>query len=372
MLPSIPLFALAGIVMARGGAPERLTRLVRAWIGWAPGGSSIATVVACAFFTAITGASGVTILALGGLLYPILVAAHHKKEFSLGLVTASGSVGLLFFPSVPVILYAVCAGIGFNRLFAAALLPGILLLVILVAFSMWSSEGNGRDRPDFDVREIATATWIARGDLLLPILIIGGYFSGLMTLVEVAALAALWAIVLETVLHRSLGARDGLPEAFVETAVVMGALIAVIGLALGLYGYLVDALIPTRVAEWVTGIIESKWVFLLVLNLLLLLVGALMDIYSAIVVVVPLLVPIAALYGLHPAHVGVVFLANLELGYLTPPVGMNLFLSSLTFERPLLKVWRAVLPFLAIFAAWVILITYVPWLSSGFAEWILS
>jgi tripartite ATP-independent transporter DctM subunit len=213
---------------------------------------------------------------------------------------------------------------------------------------------------------------VARGDLLLPVLIVGGYFSGLMTLVEVAAMAALWAIVLETGLHRSLPIRRELSQAFVETAVLIGALIAVIGLALGLYAYLVDALIPTRAADWVTRIIESKWVFLLVLNLLLLLVGALMDIYSAILVVAPLLVPLGVAYGIHPAHLGVIFLANLELGYLTPPVGMNLFLSSLTFEQPLLKVWRAVLPFLAIFAAWVILITYVPWLSSGFAEWVLG
>ena len=372
VLPSIPLFALAGVVLARGGAPERLTRLVRAWIGWAPGGSSIATILACAFFTAITGASGVTILALGGLLFPILLAAHHKKQFSLGLVTASGSVGLLFFPSLPVILYAVCGRVAIDRLFVAALLPGIILLAVLAAFSIWTSEGNGRDRPALDLREIAAATWVARGDLLLPVLIVGGYFSGLMTLVEVAAMAALWAIVLETGLHRSLPIRKELSQAFVETAVLIGALIAVIGLALGLYAYLVDALIPTRAADWVTSIIESKWVFLLVLNLLLLLVGALMDIYSAILVVAPLLVPLGVAYGIHPAHLGVIFLANLELGYLTPPVGMNLFLSSLTFEQPLLKVWRAVLPFLAIFAAWVLLITYVPWLSSGFSEWVLG
>ena len=372
VLPSIPLFALAGVVLARGGAPERLVGLIRAWTGWIPGGACIATILACAFFTAITGASGVTILALGGLLFPLLIAAKHNDRFSLGLLTASGSVGLLFFPSLPVILYAVNGRVAIDELFIAALIPGVLLLIVLALFSVLSGRSNGRERAAFSLLEAARATRVAWGDLLLPILIVTLFFGGFGTLVEISALAAAWAIILESGLHRTLSFRNGLLEAMVDTAVLIGALIVVIGMAYGLFSYLIDAQIPLRVADWVTAVIESKWMFLVVLNLMLLLVGALMDIYSAIIVVVPLLIPLGAAYGIHPAHLGVIFLANLELGYLTPPVGMNLFLSSLTFDRPLLKVWRAALPFLAIFAVWVLLITYVPWFSVGFAEWVLG
>lgn len=371
VLPSIPLFALAGVVLARGGSPERLVRLVRAWTGWIPGGVPIATIIACAFFTAITGASGVTILALGGLFFPILVAAKHKERFSLGLLTASGSVGLLFPPSLPVILYAVFGRVPIDRLFVAALLPGLLLLMVLGAFSALSGAGHRGTRTGFDLREAAHATRAAWGDLLLPVLIVVGLFGGFMTLVEVSALTALLAILLETGIHRKVSLRGGLVESVMETTVLVGALIAVIGLAYGMVSYLVDAMIPVLAAEWVTTVIESKWVFLIVLNLGLLMVGALMDIFSAIVIVVPLIFPMAEAFGIHPAHLGVIFLANLELGYLTPPVGMNLFLSSLTFGKPLLEVWRAAVPFLVIMAAWVLLVTYVPWLSSGFMEWVM-
>jgi len=372
ILPSIPLFALAGVVLARGGSPERLIRLVRALIGWVPGGASVATILGCAFFTAITGASGVTILALGGLLLPVLLAAHHKERFSLGLLTASGSVGLLFPPSVPVIFYAVKGGVPINKLFYAGLLPGLILLLMLAGFSVFQVRDRWAERPPFDLRKAIAATRTAWGDILLPVLVVVALLGGLMTPVETAAFAALLAITLETGIHRTMGVRRGLPAAFVETAFLVGALIAVIGLAFGLFYFLVDAQVPDRVTLWVTSIIESKWVFLLVLNLLLLAVGAMMDIFSAIVIVVPLIAAVAPSYGIAPAHLGIVFLANLELGYLTPPVGMNLFLSSLTFDRPLLKVWRASLPFLAIFAAWVVLVTYVPWLSDGFATWILG
>lgn len=377
LLPSIPLFALAGVVLARGGAPERLIRLVRAWTGWIPGGASVATILACAFFTAITGASGVTILALGGLLFPVLRAAHHTEKFSLGLLTASGSVGLLFPPSIPVILYAVRgssinAGVGWKQLFLAGFLPGVLLIALLSAFSVFQVRGRWAERPSFDMREALAATRVAWGDVLLPIMVLVAIFGGFMAMVEAAALAALWAIVLEGGVHRTVGIRRGLPAAFRETCLLVGALIVVIGLAYGLFSYLVDAQIPDRVAAWVTEVIHSRWTFLLVLNLLLLGVGALMDIFSAIILVVPLIAAVAPEYGISPAHLGIVFLANLELGYLTPPVGINLFLSSLTFDRPLLKVWQATLPVLAIFAGWVLLVTYVPWLSEGFSSWVMS
>jgi tripartite ATP-independent transporter DctM subunit len=307
----------------------------------------------------------------------VLVAAKHNEEFSLGLLTASGSVGLLFPPSIPVVLYAVRgsyrgAALTPDELWLAGLVPGILLLLLLGGYSVLQVRDQWGERPRFDLGEALSATRVAWGDLLIPVLVVGAIFGGFTTIVEASALVALWAIILEAGIHRTMGVRKGLPATFLESSLLVGALMAVIGLAFGLFSYFVDQQIPDRVAAWVTTVIHSKWVFLLVLNLLLLVVGALMDIFSAIVLVVPVIAAIAPESGISPVHLGIVFLANLELGYLTPPVGMNLFLSSLTFDRPLLKVWRATLPFLAIFAAWVILVTYVPALSEGVVNLVLG
>lgn len=367
VLPSIPLFALAGTVLAAGGAPKRLVSLVQTWTGWLPGGPSISTVLACAVFTALTGASGVTILALGGLLLPILIAVKHKEKFGIGLLTASGSVGLLFPPSLPVILYGVYGHVAIDRLFLAALVPGFLLVMMLAGFSLYKGRHRELNRQPFDLKEALGATWAAKGYLLLPIIVLTGLFSGLMTIVETAAFTAFWAILLETVFYRDLNFRRELPKVMIESSIIIGALLAVMGLALGLVSYMVDAEIPQRMTEWAQTTISSKLVFLLVLNILLLLVGALMDIFSAIVIMVPMIVPIGLAFGVDPAHLGIIFLANLELGYLTPPVGMNLFLSSLSFKRPLIEIWRTVIPFLIIFAVWVLLITYVPALTVGVA-----
>ncbi|MFQ5769424.1 MAG: TRAP transporter large permease subunit, partial [bacterium] len=339
VLPSVPLFALAGIVLAAGEAPRKLVRLVQAWTSWLPGGPSISTIIVCALFTAVTGASGVTILALGGLLLPVLLAAKHQQPFSMGLLTASGSVGLLFPPSLPVILYGVYAHVAIDRLFLAALLPGFLLITMLASFSLFKGQNRNLVRPQFNVREALAATWEAKGYLLLPIMVLVGLFGGFMTLVETAALTAFWAILLETIFQKSLNSHRDLPRAMIESSVVVGALLIVMGVALGLVSYMVDAEVPQRVTEWVQSALHSKLVFLLVLNSMLLVVGALMDIFSAIVVVVPLIVPIGSAFGIDPVHLGVIFLANLELGYLTPPVGMNLFLSSLRFKRPLIEIW---------------------------------
>jgi tripartite ATP-independent transporter DctM subunit len=301
-------------------------------------------------------------------LIPVLLAAHHTEKFSLGLLTASGSVGLLFPPSIPVILYAVKGKVYFQELFMAGVVPGLLLLFLLAGFSLFQVRDRWQDRPHFEPREALAAARLAAGDLLLVLIVLVAIFAGWLTLVQSAALAALGAIVLEVGIHRKVGLRQGLPGVFVEACVLVGALIAVICMAFGVSQFLLTAGIPDRITEWVTSVIDSKWTFLLVLNLLLLAVGALMDIFSAIVIVVPVIVPLAEAFGIGYAHLGIVFLANLELGYLTPPVGLNLFLSSLTFDKPLLKVWRAALPFLAIFTVWVILVTYVPWLSEGVLE----
>ncbi len=360
VLPSIPLFALAGTILANGGAPERLVRFVKAWTGWLPGGAAISTIVGCALFTAITGASGVTILALGGILLPILLAARQNEKFSVGLLTASGSVGLLFPPSLPVILYGIYGFVAIDRLFLAALLPGILLIVILSGFSIYRGKMVRGERDRFNLKEALKATWETRGDLILPIVVVLGLFGGLFTLVETAAITAFWAFLLETVFYRKFKITESSVTVFRETLVLAGALLIVLGLASGLVSYLVDEQIPLKATDWVQQAIQSKYVFLLILNVLLLLVGALMDIYSAIVIFVPLIVPIGMAFGIDTAHLGVVFLANLELGYLTPPVGMNLFFSSLRFEKPLLTIWKTVVPFLIIFILWVLFITYIP------------
>ena len=365
VFPSIPLFAVTGTVLAAGGAPKRLTQLVTAWTGWLPGGAAISTVIGCALFTAITGASGVTILALGGLLLPVLLGAGLTGRFSTGLLTSSGSVGLLFPPSLPVILYGIYGHVAIDELFLAGLIPGILLIVMIAGFSVFSGRHADTERPGFDLRHAMDATWNAKWDLMLPVIVLFGLFGGIMTLVETAALSALWAVLLETVLHRKLSIRRGLVPTVLESGAMLGALLIVIGMASGLILYFVDAQVPMHMTEWVTQTVSSKWAFLLILNALLLLAGAFMDIFSAIVIVVPLTGPMAQAFGIDPLHLGVIFLANLELGYLTPPVGMNLFLASLRFERPLLEIWRTVVPFLAIFALWVLLIVYVPALSLG-------
>lgn len=368
VLPSIPLFALSGTIFAAGGAPQRLVRVVKAWTNWLPGGAAITTVCGCALFTAVTGASGVTILAIGGMLLPVLIAANHKKQFSIGLLTVSGSVGLLFPPSLPVILYGIYGHVAIDRLFLASFFPGILLILMLAGITLYAGQYRNAKRDTFDIREALRATWNAKGDLLLPAIVVFGLFGGVLTLVETASLVAVWAVLMEAVFHKALDLRKDLIKAMVEAAILAGALLIVLGLASGLVSYMVDEQIPLKATDLVKGAIDSKWVFLLILNGVLLFVGALMDIFSAIVVVVPLIVPLGVAFGIDPAQLGVIFLANLELGYLTPPVGMNLFFSSIRFKQPLLEIWKTVIPFLIVLTVWVLLITYVPFITVDIAK----
>ena len=288
----------------------------------------------------------------------------------MGLLTASGSVGLLFPPSLPVILYGVYGHVPIDKMFMGALLPGILLILFMAVFSIYQDHAGLISRQTFDLREALRATYAAKGDLLLPALVIFGLFSGIFTLVETAAFVAVWAVLLETIIHRQIPIRTELPKTLVESCNLTGALLIVMGVASGLVSYLVDEQIPLHAIDLVQSAIHSKWVFLIILNLVLLLVGALMDIYTAIVVVVPLIVPLGVAYGIDPVQLGIIFLANLELGYLTPPVGMNLFFSSLRFKKPLLGVWKTVTPFLLVFAIWVLLITYVPLLTVDVAAYL--
>ena len=365
LLPTLPLFALAGTVLAAGGASERLLTFFRALFGWAPAGTAVAAVVACAFFTAVTGASGVTILALGGLLLPILAGEGYSKRFSIGLLTASGSIGLLFPPSLPVILYGIRAEQPIEDLFLGGLIPGLLVVTAVAIYSAFIGRRGGVRRTRFDGRTLLAAVWRAKWDLLLPVFVLAALLTGVATLVEAAALTAFYALLIEVVIHRTLSLRQSLLKVLMETAVLIGALLFILGSALGLTGYMVGAEIPSRLVTWMQASVDSQFTFLLFLNLLLLVTGMLLDIFSAIIIVVPLILPLGEAFGVNPIHLGIIFLANLELGYLTPPVGLNLFLSSLRFHVPMSRVFVTVLPFVILFLVWVLLITYVPFLTTA-------
>ncbi|MCS7316320.1 MAG: TRAP transporter large permease subunit [Bryobacteraceae bacterium] len=363
LLPSIPLFTLGGYLLAEGGASQRLVRVFRALVGWMPGGPAILTTLVFAFFTSFTGASGVTILSLGGLLLPVLLRSRFPENFSLGLVTAAGSIGLLFPPSLPVILYGVYAHTPIDRLFLGGLLPGTLLVAMVALWCMWQGKAGGVERVRFNARELASAVWEAKWELLLPVVVLAGIFGGFATLVEAAALTVLYAFLVEAFLYRDLKLRADVPRIAAECTTLVGGVLLILGVALGFTNYLIDAEVPLRALAWVKTQIASPWLFLLVLNVFLLIVGCLLDIYSAILVVVPLIAPMGRAYGVDPVHLGIIFLANLQLGYLTPPVGMNLFLSAYRFDQPLARVYRYTLPFLIILLLGVLLITYLPWLS---------
>jgi tripartite ATP-independent transporter DctM subunit len=363
-LPAIPLFTLAGFLLAEGRASDRLLRLFRAFFGWAPGGTAVVTTILCAFFTLLTGGSGVTILALGGLLMPALIADGYSERFSLGLLTAAGSLGLLFPPSLPLILYGIVAEVPIGDLFIGGFLPGTLMLGALAALGVREGLVNGSARRPFTIREAIAATWSAKWELMLPVVIVVSLLAGATT-VQSAALAALFTLVVQRFIHRDLATFGDLRRAMSRSIALVGGILIILAVAVGLTTYLIDAQVPARLAEWAKENIHSKWVFLLGLNAFLIVVGGMMDIFSAIIVVVPLIVPIAMHFQVHPIHLGIIFIANSELGYLTPPVGENLFVASYRFNKPILELARAMLPMYVILLIGVLLITYLPWLTTG-------
>jgi tripartite ATP-independent transporter DctM subunit len=368
-LPTVPLFTLAGYFLAEGGASRRLIRVFQAVVGQVRGGPAILVALVCAFFTSFTGASGVTILALGGLLMPVLLAAGYSERTALGLLTGTGSLGLLLPPCLPLIFYAVIAGVDIKHMFLGGIVPGFLLIVLTAVWGVSQAPRTAAARAPFDWGETWRAAWDAKWELLIPVVALGALFSGLATPVEAAALTAAYAFVIETFVYRDLGLfRDG-PRVTAESGVLVGGVLLILGVALGFTNYLAFAEVPARAVDWVTAAVHSKWAFLLLLNLFLLVVGMLMDIYSAIVIVVPLIVPLGRAFGIEPVHLGIVFLANLELGYLTPPVGVNLFLSSLRFGKPMGVVIRSAVPMMIVFLIGVLLITYIPVLTTTLPGW---
>jgi len=365
VLAAIPLFTLVGFFLAEGRASSRLLGFFQAFFGWIRGGTAVVCALLCAFFTVFTGGSGVTILAMGGLLYQVLREDRYRDRFSLGLLTASGSLGLLLPPALPLILYGIVARVSIEDLFIGGILPGIVLVTLVAAWGVREGIVRRVERTPFNRREAGRALWEAKWELLLPLIVLYVYLGGLATLVEAAALAALYAFVIQCFVHRDLSLGRDLARVFRECLVLIGGVLLILGMAMGFSSYMVDAMVPARALEWVQAHIESRLVFLLCLNLFLLAVGAVMDIFSATVVVVPLIVPLGLAFGIDPIHLGIIFIANLELGYLTPPVGLNLFFASYRFERPLLEIYRAAVPFLIILGFGVLLITYVPLLTTG-------
>ena len=368
-LMAIPLFTFAGYAMAESKTPQRLVALAQALFGWIPGGLAIVTLLTCAIFTAFTGASGVTIVALGGLLLPVLVKEKYPEGFSLGLLTTSGSLGMLFPPSLPIILYGLIAKISINQLFVAGLLPGLLLIVALALYSTRPSITKNVSRIPFTLENAWKAIRGAAWEIPLPIIVIGGLYGGLFTATEAAVITAMYVLIVEVFIYRDLKLFKDIPHVMQETMVLVGAIIVILSCAMGLTNYLVDQEIPMKMFDMVRLFVSSKITFLILLNIFLLIMG-MMDNFSAIIVVVPLIVPVAMAYEVNPVHLGVIFLTNLEIGFLCPPLGLNLFISSFRFNKPMGAVVRGTLPFIGILLIALMIITYIPWLSLGLIQWL--
>lgn len=362
ILLAIPLFTFAGYLLSESQAPGRLVRLTSALLGWMPGGLAIVSIGACAFFTAFTGASGVTIIALGAILYPALAQAGYDDRFNLGLVTAGGSLGLLFAPSLPLILYGVVAEVNIDDLFIAGILPGMLMLLSLAAYSLWMNRGNRVPLSDFSWKEVGSALLESAWELPLPLVVLGGIYSGLLAVSEAAAVTAVYVVLVEVVIRREISLKK-LPGIMRESMVLVGGILLILGASLASTNYVIDAEVPQKLIGIVTNLVDSRVSFLFLLLLFLLVLGAFLDIFSALVLVVPLILPVAAEYGVEPIHLGMVFLATMQLGYLTPPVGLNLFIASYRFNKPIVSVYLATIPFLLILLAAVIVITFWPGLS---------
>ncbi len=367
LLYTIPLFTFAGYILAESKTSVRVVNFSKAILGWLPGGLAIVSLAACAFFTAFTGASGVTIIALGGLLFPALIKEKYPERFSLGLLTSSGSLGLLFPPSLPIILYGVVSESSINKVFAAGMVPGILLIMLLSIYSIFTAQRSKSAKSEFTWGDLIRATNDAKWELFIPVLIGVGIYGGFVTLGEIASITIAYALFIEVVIYRDLPLSQ-VPKVMVKSMVLVGGILIILGSAYGLTNYMIDAEVPMKILDVMQDYISSKFVFLMILNIFLLIVGCILDIYSAILVVVPLILPISESYGIDPVHLGIIFLTNLEIGYSTPPVGMNLFIGSFRFNRSVVTLYRSTIPFLIILFIGLMIITYVPELSLGLID----
>ena len=368
-LIAIPLFTFSGFILAHGKTPERLTRVSQSFLRGLPGGIPLAILMACAFFTALTGASGVTIIALGGLLYPLLLKEKYGENFSLGMITSSGSLGLLFPPSLPLILYGLIAQISIDKLFIAGIAPGLMMILFISIFSITRSKPS----PEIFNWPTAKSSLIDAGwELPLPFIILVGIYGGLFTVTEAASVTVVYVIIVESLVYKDLNILKDLPVLMKDSMVLVGSILIILGTAMGFTNYLVDEQVPITILETMQQYINDPFTFLMVLNIFLLIIGCMMDIFSAIIVVVPLIIPIAQSFDINMIHLGIIFLTNLEIGYSTPPVGINLFIAATRFNKPILKLYQSVLPFLGLRLIGLILITYVPTISLFLVDWLSS
>jgi C4-dicarboxylate transporter, DctM subunit len=372
LLVALPLFTLSGYLLSESQTSQRLLRLTRAWFGWMPFGLAIISLLTCAMFTAFTGASGVTIVALGALLLPVLIQEGYNSKFSLGLVTTTGCLGLLLPPSVPLILYGVIVqqiNLGekftLQQLFLAGLLPSLLMIALLAGWAVWANRRVTLDRSAFNWPEGLASLKAIAWELPLPLFIAGGLFGGFLAISEVAAVTALYVLIIEIFIYKEIRLNQ-LMHVMTEAMKMLGGILLILGVSMAFTNYLIDAEVPTRLFDWIKAHIDSKFSFLLLLNLFLLLLGAILDIFSALVIMVPLILPVAISFGIHPIHLGIIFLANMQIGYLTPPVGMDLFIASYRFNKSITELYQATLPFVLVLLLAVVIITYVPWLSLWF------
>lgn len=369
VLIAIPLFTFAGYLLGESKTPQRLVRITDAFLGWMPGGLAIVALVTCALFTAFTGASGVTIVALGALLVPALAKAGYNEKFNLGLVTTSGSLGLLFAPSLPLILYgvvvqqmAISTPVGIDQLFLAGLIPGLLMLIALALYSAWQAKGIKRETQPFNKQEAWAALKDSAWEIPLPFVVLGGIYGGFIAISEAAALTAIYIFVVAVFIRREISFTH-LPSVMRDSMKLVGAILLILAVSLASTNYMIDAGVPEKIFDFIQQHISNPLTFLLLLTVFLLVLGMMLDIFSAIVLMIPIILPIAIQYGIHPIHLGILFLANMQLGYFTPPVGMNLFIASFRFKKPVMELYVATIPFFFILLACVLVITFWPWLS---------
>lgn len=374
LLLALPLFTFSGYILAESNLSSRLVNLTRALLGWLPGGLAVVAYITCAFFTAFTGASGVTIVAVGALLFPALVEGGYRERFSLGLVTTSGSLGLLLAPSLPLILYGVIVQqmdlpvpFTIQELFIAGILPALLMIGLLTGYSIWTTRNDGLTTTKFTRAEAWQAVKAMKWELPLPVIVLGGIYSGYFAVSEAAAVTALYVLIVEVFIHREVPLNE-LARVIREAMVMVGGILLILGVSLAFTNFLVDAEVPQILFEWISTFIDNKFTFLILLNLILLVLGAILDIFSALVIMIPLIVPLALQFGVDPVHLGIIFLANMQIGYFTPPIGMNLFIASYRFKRSIGELYRATLPFMFVLLVALILITYLPALSLYFLD----
>ncbi|MCP3873530.1 MAG: TRAP transporter large permease subunit [Desulfobacteraceae bacterium] len=372
ILIALPLFTFAGYMLSESNTSGRLVRLTQAFFGWMPGGLAIVAFIVCALFTAFTGASGVTIVAMGALLYPALKQAGYKGKFSLGLVTTSGSLGLLLPPSLPLILYGVIAqqmssgqDISIEKLFIAGILPAILMIILLSLWSIWANRKNPVPLTSFSLEKALSAIKESIWEIPLPIFVFTGIYSGFFAVSEAAAVTAMYVLIVEVFIYKEIQLKK-LTAIIRESMVMVGGILLILGVSLAFTNYLIDAEAPMKLFKICQAFVTSKLVFLILLNIFLLILGAMLDIFSAIIIMVPLMLPVALQYGIDPIHLGIIFLANMQIGYFTPPVGMNLFIAGYRFNKPIIEIYKATIPFMLVLLLAVLIITYWPWLSLVF------